>query len=72
MEVRLLLGRIHAQVDQILNSKDNQWIQTLSVTIGVLHEQFTRERSHQAPLQDIGSLRYRKLTGNEKIDENSV
>jgi hypothetical protein len=50
MEARLP-ERIHGQVDQILNSKDREWIDILSVTIEVLHEQFTRDQYHKAPLQ---------------------
>jgi hypothetical protein len=70
MEARLP-GRIHGQVDQILNSKDSEWIDVLSVTIAVLHEQFTREQ-YQAPFQDFRSLRYRKTTRIEKVKKKSA
>jgi hypothetical protein len=71
MEARLP-GRIHGQVDQILNSKDTEWIDILSVTIAVLHEQFTREQCHKVPFQDFGSLRYRKLTRIDKVEKNTA
>jgi hypothetical protein len=71
MEIRLP-GRIHGQVDQILNSKDSEWIDILRVTIEVLHEQFTRERCDKAPLQDFGSVRYRKATRVERVEKNSA
>jgi hypothetical protein len=67
-----LPGRIHGQVDQILNSKNSEWVDILSVTIAVLHEQFTREQSHKAPFQDFGSLPYRKLTRIDKVEKNSA
>jgi hypothetical protein len=43
-------GRIHAQIDQILRSRDGVWIDVLSVTVDALYKQFSVERGAARPV----------------------
>ena len=49
----LPFGRIHGQVDEILNSDDNEWINVLNVTIAMLHKQFIQERCSDAAFEEL-------------------
>ena len=67
-----LSGRVRHLVDQILNSRDPEWIDILSVTVAVLHRQFTLERRSAAPPEDFDSLQTSKPLPTAKVQKQSA
>jgi hypothetical protein len=60
-------GRIHGQVQEILNSDDSEWINVLSVTIAVLHNQFMQERDSKAAFDGLTHVPFPRLSPISKI-----
>jgi hypothetical protein len=65
-------GRIHGQVQEILNSDDSEWINVLSVTIAVLHNQFMQERGSKAGFEGLTHVPLPRLRPISKITKRKA